>query len=175
MYPVTEFPGILLLSPNSKLDTRVTDFRAGLRQLLSPPNASNPPRPRPCRNPARRAGALAGLLPNRQSWERRSWRLESGDRSICHPISDRTLWLAALSAGLPSPPRVALGRAPLRRSSLSQVHWTCSSAIADAMAEHVRRAKGPSGPFANPPHYSLPFRGSTPREYQIAKVPGWVA
>jgi len=30
-------------------------------------------------------------------------------------------------AGLSSPPRVALGRAPLRRSSLSHVHWTCSS------------------------------------------------
>src|ERR1041385_4981413 len=32
--------------------------------------------------------------------------------------------------------RVAPGRAPLRRSSLSQVHWTCSSAIANALAEH---------------------------------------
>jgi len=28
----------------------------------------------------------------------------------------------------PSRPRGALGRAPLRLSSLSQVHWTCSHA-----------------------------------------------
>src|ERR1700761_5964969 len=39
---------------------------------------------------------------------------------------------ACLEVCCQSQPRGALGRAPLRRSSLSQVHWTCSPASRDA-------------------------------------------
>ncbi|HKU54741.1 MAG TPA: hypothetical protein VJP60_05220 [Rhizomicrobium sp.] len=34
------------------------------------------------------------------------------------------------------PPRVALGRAPLRRSSLEMVHWTISFAFGETLLTH---------------------------------------